>query len=130
MTPSIVRLSARRQRSPLSAPAKMSVSDTARTAWRTVLLATVLWVGACSEEVIEPVEGVRPVKIQEIGTLDEEMKREYPGSIRAYQHADMGFEALDLVADGCRRDVQLLGRLGEAQMPRGGLKSPERIQGR
>ncbi len=47
---------------------------------------------ACSEEVIEQTEAVRPVKIHEIGALDEQTKREYPGSIRAYQHADMGFE--------------------------------------
>src|SRR5262245_66587608 len=33
------------------------------------------------------------------------------------------------MADGGLGDVQFLGRLGEAQMPGGSLKRPERIQG-
>ena len=36
----------------------------------------------------------------------------------------------DLMAERRRRDVQLLGRLGEAGVPGGGFEGPERIQGR
>jgi hypothetical protein len=39
-------------------------------------------------------------------------------------------EPADLVAEGGRSHVQLLRRLGEAQMPGGGLEGPERIQRR
>ena len=35
---------------------------------------------------------VRPIKFHTIGKADASARREYPGSIRAYQHADMGFE--------------------------------------
>src|SRR5262249_13187630 len=36
----------------------------------------------------------------------------------------------DLMADRARTDVQLLRRLGQAQMPRCGLKGPQRIERR
>ena len=51
-----------------------------------------LLVSACSEEPVEQAPAVRPVKIHTIGKADDGSRREYPGSIRAYQHADMGFE--------------------------------------
>ena len=35
---------------------------------------------------------VRPIKVHTIGKATAESRREYPGSIRAFQHADMGFE--------------------------------------
>jgi RND family efflux transporter MFP subunit len=38
----------------------------------------------------EPV--IRPVKAHTIGKADAAARREYPGSIRAFQHADMAFE--------------------------------------
>ena len=51
-----------------------------------------LLVSACDEQVVEQAPVVRPVKIYTIGKADNDARREYPGSIRAFQHADMGFE--------------------------------------
>jgi len=51
-----------------------------------------LLVTACDDKVVEQAPVVRPVKIHTIGKADDRSRREYPGSIRAYQHADMGFE--------------------------------------
>ena len=47
---------------------------------------------ACEDKVIEAAPVVRPVKVHTIGKADEQSRREYPGSIRAFQHANMGFE--------------------------------------
>ncbi len=47
---------------------------------------------ACDQPVAEPETIVRPVKVHTMGKPDATSRREYPGSIRAYQHADMGFE--------------------------------------
>lgn len=47
---------------------------------------------ACEKPVTEEKPVVRPVKVHTIGKADEQSRREYPGSIRALQHADMGFE--------------------------------------
>ena len=44
--------------------------------------------------------------------------------------AQQVLQSADLVAERGRRDVQLLGGLGEAQMPSRGLEGPQRIQGR
>ncbi len=51
-----------------------------------------LVVAACDEQVVEQEAVVRPVKVHVIGKADASARREYPGSIRAFQHADMGFE--------------------------------------
>ncbi len=51
-----------------------------------------LVVAACDEQVTEQEPVVRPVKVHTIGKADASARREYPGSIRAFQHADMGFE--------------------------------------
>lgn len=51
-----------------------------------------LLVTACEEQVLEQAPVVRPVKVHTIGKADASSRREYPGSIRAFQHADMGFE--------------------------------------
>ncbi len=51
-----------------------------------------LVVAACEEQVVEQEPVVRPIKIHTIGKADASSRREYPGSIRAFQHADMGFE--------------------------------------
>jgi RND family efflux transporter MFP subunit len=51
-----------------------------------------LIVAACDDQVVEPEPIVRPVKVHTIGKADDSSRREYPGSIRAFQHADMGFE--------------------------------------
>jgi len=41
----------------------------------------------------------RPIKIHTIGKADAEARLEYPGSIRAFQHADMGFEVAGRVEE-------------------------------
>lgn len=51
-----------------------------------------LLASACEEKVVEQEVVVRPVKVHTIGKADASSRREYPGSIRAFQHADMGFE--------------------------------------
>lgn len=84
--------SERRRKSLASSQADRRAPFSATAAAPLALIAGTLLLSACEEPVIEQVEVVRPVKLQEIGALDEEMKREYPGSVRAYQHADMGFE--------------------------------------
>ena len=56
------------------------------------LAAVALSLVACEKPVVEEKPVVRPVKVQTIGRADEESRREYPGSIRALQHANMGFE--------------------------------------
>ena len=55
-------------------------------------LCLTLLVAACSDEAVEQAAVVRPVKVHTIGKADDNSRREYPGSIRAFQHADMGFE--------------------------------------
>ena len=45
-------------------------------------------------------------------------------------HAEMSFEVLDLLADGCRGDVQFLGGSGKAQVPSHRAESAKRIEGR
>ncbi len=44
-------------------------------------------------------EPVRPVKIHTVGSLEPAALREYPGTIRAYQTAEMGFEVPGRVTD-------------------------------
>jgi RND family efflux transporter MFP subunit len=51
-----------------------------------------LAVAACDEQVVEQEPVIRPVKAHTIGKADAAARREYPGSIRAFQHADMAFE--------------------------------------
>jgi len=58
-----------------------------------------LMLSACGEEAVEPEAVPRPVKIHTIGKADAESRREYPGSIRAFQHADMGFEVAGRVEE-------------------------------
>ena len=55
-------------------------------------MSLLLLVSACDDKVVEQAPIVRPVKIHTIGKADDSSRREYPGSIRAFQHADMGFE--------------------------------------
>lgn len=54
--------------------------------------ALALTTAACEEQVVEQEPVVRPIKFHTIGKADASARREYPGSIRAFQHADMGFE--------------------------------------
>src|SRR5262249_14589629 len=44
--------------------------------------------------------------------------------------AEQRFEPTNLVTDGARGDVELLRRLGQAQVPRRGLEGPQGIQWR
>ena len=57
-----------------------------------VLGASWLLAVGCSEPPPPPAEaGARPVKIREVGFLEAAATREFPGTIRAYQTAEMGF---------------------------------------
>jgi RND family efflux transporter MFP subunit len=51
-----------------------------------------LLVTACEETVVQQEAVARPIKVHTIGEADTSSRLEYPGSIRAYQHADMAFE--------------------------------------
>jgi RND family efflux transporter MFP subunit len=53
----------------------------------------------CQEKAVEQQELVRPIKIHTIGETDPDSRREYPGTIRALQHADMGFEVSGRVTE-------------------------------
>ncbi len=53
----------------------------------------------CAEPPPEQGPVVRPIKMHEIGSLDPASLREYPGTIRAFQHADMGFEVEGRITD-------------------------------
>ncbi|MCK5363302.1 MAG: efflux RND transporter periplasmic adaptor subunit [Gammaproteobacteria bacterium] len=75
---------------------RMPISDSypARPRFPMALLGVCLTlvVAACNEQVTEQEPVIRPVKVRIIGKADASARREYPGSIRAFQHADMGFE--------------------------------------
>jgi RND family efflux transporter MFP subunit len=62
------------------------------------LLLLVLAAG-CSEPPPEPEPVVRPVKILEVGPGATGDVREYPGNVRAVQHAEMGFEVAGRVVE-------------------------------
>ncbi len=53
----------------------------------------------CKEPPPEAVEVVRPIKIQEIGAVEAASTREYPGTIRATQNAEMGFEVAGRITE-------------------------------
>ena len=57
----------------------------------TILLLSISWCG-CEKPPPEKKEVIRPVKIHKIGSLVPEAVLEYPGTIRAHQTAEMGFE--------------------------------------
>ncbi len=56
-------------------------------------------IGGCGDEPIEEAPVVRPVKIIEIGGPGSGATRELPGTIRAAQNADMGFEVGGRITD-------------------------------
>lgn len=58
-----------------------------------------LAVAGCSEETVEAPPAVRPVKIHTIGSQDSASIREYPGTIRASQNAEMGFEVAGRITE-------------------------------
>ncbi|MEA1950285.1 MAG: efflux RND transporter periplasmic adaptor subunit [Planctomycetota bacterium] len=62
------------------------------------LSVSLLLVG-CDGPPEEEKTSVRPVKIHTIGSLEPAAMREYPGTIRAYQTAEMGFEVAGRVTE-------------------------------
>ncbi len=58
-----------------------------------------LFAMGCKEEVVEGPEPVRPIKIHSIGSLDPAAYRDYPGSVKAFQEARMGFEVAGRITD-------------------------------
>ncbi len=55
-------------------------------------LCTLALMSGCGQESVEQAPVVRPVKIMTIGDAAAAGTRELPGTVRAVQHADMGFE--------------------------------------
>src|SRR5262249_37662683 len=55
-------------------------------------------------------------------------ERNRPGAPFEQFDAEQRFEPTNLVTDGARGDVELLRRLGQAQVPRRGLEGPQGIQ--
>jgi RND family efflux transporter MFP subunit len=53
----------------------------------------------CSEPAPAAKTVIRPVKIHTVGSLEPTALREYPGTIRAYQTAEMGFEVAGRVTE-------------------------------
>ena len=77
-------------------PGRIRISDChphrSRSSFAALGVGLALLASACEERVVEQEVVVRPVKVHTIGKADASSRREYPGSIRAFQHADMGFE--------------------------------------
>ena len=78
----------------MSAPMRVSgcLSPLSRLPSAVASVCLALVVAACEEQMVEQEAVIRPVKVHIIGKADASARREYPGSIRAFQHADMGFE--------------------------------------
>ena len=57
------------------------------------------WLVGCNHPPVEEEPVVRPIKIHTIGSLQPAAMREYPGTIRAYQTAEMGFEVSGRVTE-------------------------------
>lgn len=53
----------------------------------------------CSEPPVEKAPVIRPVKIHTIGSLEPTAMREFPGTIRAFQTAEMGFEVAGRITE-------------------------------
>lgn len=80
---------------------------TERKTLLTSLICAIVITSGCEKEQVEQAPVVRPIKIVAVGEAEAAAVREYPGSIRANQHADMGFEVagriiLRLVNEGDR----------------------------
>lgn len=87
----------------MSMPERSPLSDRHPSIFRRLSSAAavcgVLALAACGEEAVEQEYVPRPIKTHTIGKADAESRREYPGSIRAFQHADMGFEVAGRVEE-------------------------------
>lgn len=66
---------------------------------RSLLCASLIGLAGCEESPVAEVEVVRPVKIHTIGSLDPAAYQEYPGTIRAFQTAEMGFEVAGRITE-------------------------------
>ena len=60
--------------------------------WTAIGFGLTVLLSACEKPPVEAEPVVRPVKVRTMGKPDASSLRQYPGSIRAFQHADMGFE--------------------------------------
>jgi RND family efflux transporter MFP subunit len=65
---------------------------TERKTLLTALICAVALTPGCEKEPVEQPPVVRPIKTVTVGEAEAAAAREFPGSIRANQHADMGFE--------------------------------------
>ncbi len=73
-----------------------------------VLLPLALPLVGCGEPPADSKPPIRPVKIHKIGSLQPMSVREYPGTIRAYQTAEMGFEVSGRVTEFLVREGQIV----------------------
>lgn len=55
-------------------------------------LGAIMLAAGCEQEVVEQAPVVRPIKIVTVGESGPAARREFPGTIKARQHAEMGFE--------------------------------------
>lgn len=65
------------------------------------------WVG-CSQPVVQTETPIRPIKIHTIGSLQPMAIREFPGAIRAYQTAEMGFEVAGRITEFLVRESDMV----------------------
>ncbi|MDH3717887.1 MAG: efflux RND transporter periplasmic adaptor subunit, partial [Planctomycetota bacterium] len=70
-----------------------------------VVLTLILPMAGCGEPPADTKPVIRPVKIHKIGSLQPMAIREYPGTIRAYQTAQMGFEVSGRVTEFLVREA-------------------------
>ena len=64
-----------------------------------IALASLIGLAGCEQPAEPEVSVVRPVKIHTIGSMDPAAFREYPGTIRAFQNAEMGFEVAGRITE-------------------------------
>lgn len=77
-----------------------------RTLAGTLGLGFAIFLAGCDKPPPEVAPAVRPVKIHKIGSLDPASFREFPGTIRAFQSAEMAFEVDGRVTDFYVREGQ------------------------
>lgn len=72
---------------------------TKKSVLRVLALSLSLPLAGCDEPTPTTTSSVRPVKIHTVGSLEPTAVREYPGTVRAYQTAEMGFEVSGRVTE-------------------------------
>lgn len=65
---------------------------TLRLSILTAVLCTIAFVSGCEQEPVEQAPVVRPIKIMTVGEQGVAAMREFPGTIKATQHAELSFE--------------------------------------